>query len=114
MPDDNKVIPWNRVVPTEATVTSFAEFPKSPTELLATKTGSAKDWTPRDCLIDLLRSIDAGEYPGLSDLTITWSRDVDGDEAYGVSMAGPSLGRRIAALESGKLEHLNVKLGETE
>jgi hypothetical protein len=39
----------------------FANHPKSIGELRADKTQHAKDWTPRDALIEMLRSIDSGE-----------------------------------------------------
>lgn len=40
---------------------NFANVPLSLNELRANKTQKASNWTPRDCLIDLLRRIDKGE-----------------------------------------------------
>lgn len=39
----------------------FSKEPKSFAELKADKTQKGSDWTPRDCLINLLREIDSGE-----------------------------------------------------
>jgi hypothetical protein len=39
----------------------FANHPKSITEIKSDRSNSAKDWTPRDVLIDVLRAIDAKE-----------------------------------------------------
>jgi hypothetical protein len=40
---------------------SFANYPKSVMELRSEKSDAAADWTPRDVLIDVLRSIDQGK-----------------------------------------------------
>lgn len=40
---------------------SFADAPVSISELRSNKTDRARDWTPRDVLISLLRDIDRGE-----------------------------------------------------
>lgn len=40
-------------------VNNFADHPPTIGELRSNKTESARDWTPRDVLIDLLRDIDA-------------------------------------------------------
>lgn len=40
---------------------NYGEHPKSIGEIKADKSQNAADWTPRDALIDLLRSIDSGE-----------------------------------------------------
>lgn len=39
----------------------FAGQPISLSERRAEKSGKAKDWSPRDALVSLLREIDAGE-----------------------------------------------------
>lgn len=39
---------------------SYANHPRSITELKSDKTDRASDWTPRDALISLLREIDSG------------------------------------------------------
>lgn len=41
-------------------MTNFAGYPKSITEMRADKTDLAKDITPRDVLIEMLRDIDEG------------------------------------------------------
>ena len=38
----------------------FSQHPKTIGELRAAKSDRAKDWTPRDVLIDLLRQVDSG------------------------------------------------------
>jgi hypothetical protein len=40
---------------------SFAEHPMTIGQLRADKSHAAKDWSPRDLLIDTLRAIDKGE-----------------------------------------------------
>jgi hypothetical protein len=44
-----------------APVDNFANHPKSITEIKGEKSFDAKDWTPRDALINALRDIDSGE-----------------------------------------------------
>ena len=39
----------------------FSNHPPTVSELKSNKTGSAKDWTPRDALIAALRDLDSGE-----------------------------------------------------
>lgn len=51
---------------------SFAEEPRSITDIKANKSGNAADWTPRDALIDVLRMIDKGEIAPQT-LFIGWS-----------------------------------------
>lgn len=40
---------------------NFTDAPISISELRSDKSGNAKDWTPRDALIALLRDIDSGK-----------------------------------------------------
>ena len=39
----------------------YSKHPPTISELRADKTGSSKDWTPRDAIIAALRDIDSGE-----------------------------------------------------
>ncbi len=41
---------------------SFANFPQSVGDVRSERTMRAKDWTPREALIDVLRLIDSGEF----------------------------------------------------
>lgn len=59
---------------------SFADYPHSVTELLARRSNSSTDWTPRDALIDCLRAIDRGEYDPEA-LVIVMRRRKKADEA---------------------------------
>lgn len=40
---------------------NYADVPQTITELRSDKSGEAKDWTPRDVLVHMLREIDSGE-----------------------------------------------------
>jgi hypothetical protein len=64
---------------------SFADHPRSLTELKAARAWDGRLWTPRDALIDLLRDIDAGKIE-ISDLIIAY-RQTDGTHRF--SGAGP-------------------------
>lgn len=52
---------------------SFADHPKSVTELRSDKSGRACDWTVRDMLIDTLRDIDSGKL--MADMAVLIIRD---------------------------------------
>ncbi len=51
---------------------SFADEPRSITDIKADKSGNAADWTPRDALIDVLRMIDRGDIAPQT-LFVGWS-----------------------------------------
>lgn len=55
---------------------SFADAPQSITELRSDKSGSAKDWTPRDALVTTLREIDTGKF-GPEHIVIMWAYKTD-------------------------------------
>ena len=55
-----------------AEVETFENTPVSIGEVRADKTRSAADWTPREALVELLRRIDSGEYPGMDALILCW------------------------------------------
>ena len=55
----------------------FKDYPPSITELRSEKTNSAKDWTPRDALIHVLRLIDNGEISPKA-LAVTYTLDGGG------------------------------------
>lgn len=43
----------------------FTNYPKSLNEIKSDKTGSARDWTPREAILAMLRRIDSGELTDL-------------------------------------------------
>jgi hypothetical protein len=55
---------------------SFADFPKSITEIKADKTEDGSIWTPRDALIAMLRKIDAGEIAPQT-LVVCWADETN-------------------------------------
>lgn len=58
---------------------NFARYPQSITELRASETNDAREWTPRDVLIDVLRKLDAGEiHP--DHLVVCWYKEALGED----------------------------------
>jgi hypothetical protein len=57
---------------------NFANYPKSIGEIKSEQTKDASYWTPRECLIDLLRQIDNGA--NISTLIICYRQNVDGED----------------------------------
>lgn len=68
----------------------FADAPPTITELRACRSESAKDWTPRDALVALLRDIDAGKFEDIGPLVVIYSRKKDGLRRVGYSVASDS------------------------
>lgn len=58
---------------------NFADAPVSVAEKRSEKSGNAKDWTPRDALITLLRDIDSGKEE-IDELIICFSRKGEGTQ----------------------------------
>lgn len=52
----------------------FSNAPQSIAELRASRSESAKDWTPRDALIATLRDIDNGKIDDMDGLVIVYGR----------------------------------------
>lgn len=75
---------------TEIAPEDYKEHPKSVKEIRSDRSGKAYDWTPRDCLIAMLRQIDSGElkptYLGISYAEL----DEDGKTTPGYSMSSPN------------------------
>ena len=61
---------------------SFAEHPVSITEARATKADMGHLWTPRDCLLQMLRDVDNGEIDPV-DLIVAYSELLE-DDVMGV------------------------------
>lgn len=59
-------------------VENFADHPKSITEVRAERSESARDWTPRDVLIDILRDIDSKKINPEAVVVSMRSRSEDG------------------------------------
>lgn len=67
----------------------FSEHPRSVAEVRSDRSGDAADWTPRDCLIDLLRAIDQGEK--VESMIICWTvRDEAGKQRARYRQATPN------------------------
>lgn len=54
----------------------FKNYPVSMVEIKSSKSENCKDWSPRDCLIALLREIDNGS--NVSTVVISYEQIVDG------------------------------------
>jgi len=76
----------------------FADHPVSLAEARSDRTASAKDWTPRDALIAMLRSIDRGETK--PEVLVIAFRE--GGGLIGYSVASPSFALTIGTLELAK------------
>jgi DNA invertase Pin-like site-specific DNA recombinase len=82
----------------------FTKEPYSITELRANKTGAARDWTPRDCLVDMLRQIDSGELN--PDAIVVVYRVDRGENQTGIGSvkATPDLHVALQMLDCAKLD----------
>lgn len=69
---------------------SYANTPKTITELRADKMGKSEFWTPRDCLIAMLRDIDSGKFSP-KQIVIVAAVDTETGSSSNVtnSVAGP-------------------------
>lgn len=67
---------------------TYAEYPVSVGERRAETTGKAKDWSPRDALIAVLRDLDAGKK---IDAVVVTYREIADDGAHNThfTMASP-------------------------
>lgn len=83
---------------------SFADYPQTLNEAKSDKSGSARDWTPREAIIAMLRRIDSGELTDLELAVVTVRCKTDdglGKTAYFSS--SPSFNATLGALELTKL-----------
>lgn len=69
---------------------NFANHPQSVTEIKSDRSQDASEWTPRDCLICLLREIDRGEV-NPTGLVIAYAETIDEAERTFVNVASPNL-----------------------
>ncbi len=80
---------------------SYTNHPHSVNELRALRSGNAADWTPREALIRVLRSIDDGKIK--PDAVVVCLREkVDGGFHTSFSAACPDSGVMLALLEQTK------------
>lgn len=70
-------------------VDSFANHPKSVTEIRSDKSNAAKDWTPRDALVALLRDIDGGLK--VEALVVAYALPADQPKSIGFAVASPDI-----------------------
>jgi hypothetical protein len=70
----------------QLTFESFADYPSSVQEKRAIEGRDARQWTPRDALINILRDIDQGKLNPYA-MVIHWKTAVDGGPGYRVGFA---------------------------
>jgi hypothetical protein len=80
---------------------SFADHPKTVSELRSEKSGDASDWTARDLLVHLLREIDSGTLvPG--DMVVIF----DSTEGLGYQAAAKDAITVVGLIETVKVKYL--------
>lgn len=97
---------------------SFADHPRSVTEIRSDRTMNASHWTPRDVLIDMLRMMDSHEAPEQIDTMVVFWRekkpDKDQGSGYAVtsrySSAGPDLHSSVGTAQYGLFRLMNNAL----
>lgn len=68
----------------------FADHPRSLAEVKAARSWDAKDWRPRDVLVELLRRIDGGEAkPDM--LFVAWKEPESNVAHFSISSPDPNL-----------------------
>ena len=82
----------------------FSEHPKTLGEIRADKTENAKDWSPRDVLVRMLRDIDSGKVAPehLMVLYVLPKKDKDTMRYVGYQMSSDDPTYLIGALERAK------------
>lgn len=68
----------------------FSKYPPSLTEVKSARTNDAADAAPRDILIEILRSIDAGKIKPTALIVCYTVMDADGDPVAAFSAASPN------------------------
>lgn len=68
---------------------NFANAPPSITELRSDRTKKATDWTPRDCLVSILRDVDSGKLTIEQIAVVIIEKDDDEKIKDSISVAGP-------------------------
>lgn len=82
----------------------FKNHPVSISEIKSSKAEKGSYWTPRDCLISVLRDIDDGNL-NPDAIVISWTTDTgDGTSRSGYSNSGPNIETSLGVLESTKFK----------
>jgi hypothetical protein len=81
-------------------VENFADHPKSITEVRAERSESARDWTPRDVLIDLLRAIDEKKLDPDAVVVVVRPRAPEGIAQVHYRIASPDIHTTLGMLSS--------------
>ena len=84
----------------------FADYPESVAERRSDKTGAAKDWSPRDVLISLLRDIDGGELKPEAIVVCIRAESQPGHIATTYRVSSPDPGVSVGLMEFVKLRML--------
>ncbi|USN15089.1 hypothetical protein LESZY_00550 [Brevundimonas phage vB_BpoS-Leszy] len=88
-----------------AEVETFENAPVSIGEIKADKSRNARDWKPRDALVELLRRIDSGNYPDLDALVMAWrERSSAGEISSFYSASSPDIHVTLGILS--RAEHM--------
>ena len=66
-------------------IDDFSAYPRSVNEIRSAASADAADWTPRDCLIEVLRRIDSGE--NITDVVICYRYVIDGKNRHHFTQA---------------------------
>jgi hypothetical protein len=69
-------------------VENFADHPKTVGEIRANKTQLAREWAPRDVLIEMLRLIDSGKK--VDALVVCWKETIEGRENGFYRLSSPN------------------------
>lgn len=91
----------------EPMASNSLDIPVSIGELKAKRSGNAHDWTPRDCLVDMLRAIDAGELNPDGLIVCVYNAGEDGMVDIKFSQAMPNV-----LMASGTLQRVQNLLGK--
>jgi len=77
---------------------NFADYPKSLNDIRSSRTNDGADWTPRECLIDMLRCIDSGEIDPQT-LIIIAARVSDSKSDVFYSLSSPNALMTLGAMD---------------
>lgn len=80
----------------------FSKAPVSIAEIRSDRSSSAKDWTPRDVLVSLLRDIDSGKRSPSVLCVFHTAFDEDGTPKTGFSSSSPNIHMTLGLIEMGK------------
>jgi hypothetical protein len=85
---------------------SSEAWPVTIGELKARRSGNAADWSPRDCLVDMIRAIDAGELKSDGLIVCSYNEQEHGGIDIKYSQAMPNV-----LMASGTLQRVQNLLG---